>query len=507
MEYLLSVDVGTSSVRAALVSTRGKVGSIVVCPIQELSPQPHVYEQSSEDIWQSVCKAINDVTKDVSPEQIKGVGVDATCSLVALDSNHQPLTVNPNGESNHNVILWMDHRAVAEAHFINKTEHSVLDNVGGTISPEMETPKLLWLKNHLTESWKKAGLFFDLPDFLTWKLTGDETRSLCSLVCKWTYDSHNRCWNEDYFEKIGLIDLKQNQWRAIGTNVKHPGDPIGNGVSSAVAQQLGLNPGTPVSVSMIDAHAGALALLVTNAPGITNDFESRLGMICGTSTCHMAIARTEVQVPGIWGPYYEVILSNTYLLEGGQSAAGKLLDHVIDTHPATTNIKMKLNTKELRAVVQYLNHVIETKHSTEITAKCHVWPDYHGNRSPLADPQMRGAILGLNLDRSETSLVILYLATIQALAYGTRHIIDSIHKADQSRHISTLLMTGGLAKNSVYVQTHADVTGCTVLCPHEEECMLLGCAMLAAGAGGVYNTVEDALREMASEARVGQTST
>uniref|UniRef100_A0A8D8YBZ2 FGGY carbohydrate kinase domain-containing protein n=1 Tax=Cacopsylla melanoneura TaxID=428564 RepID=A0A8D8YBZ2_9HEMI len=442
MDYLLSVDVGTSSVRAALVSARGKVGPIAVSPIQVWSPQPHFYQQSSEDIWQSVCKVVRDVTKAVNPDQIKGVGVDATCSLVALDSKHEPLTISPNGETNQNVILWMDHRAVDEATFINNTGHSVLDNVGGKISPEMETPKLLWLKTQLTEScWNKAGLFFDLPDFLSWKLTGDETRSLCSLVCKWTYDAHKRCWNENFFEKIGLIDLKQNQWRAIG-------------------------------------------------------------MICGTSTCHMAMARTQVRVPGIWGPYYEVILANTYLLEGGQSSAGKLLEHIIDTHPATASIKIKLNTKELGPVVQYLNQVIETKHSTEMTAECHVWPDFHGNRSPLADPDMRGAIVGLTLDSSETNLVILYLATIQALAYGTRHILDSIHRANQNRRISTLLMTGGLAKNSLYVLTHADVTGCNLLCPLETECMLLGCGMLAAGAGQVYATVEEAVREMASEARV-----
>lgn len=70
----------------------------------------------------------------------------------------------------------MDHRAVAEANFINSTNHPVLENMGGKISPEMETPKLLWLKKYLKETWKRAALFFDLPDFLTWKLTGDETR-------------------------------------------------------------------------------------------------------------------------------------------------------------------------------------------------------------------------------------------------------------------------------------------------------------------------------------------
>ncbi|KAI5756595.1 hypothetical protein M8J77_026139 [Diaphorina citri] len=503
MEYLLSVDVGTSSVRAALVSTRGKVSPIAVRPIALWCPKPQLYEQSSEDIWNSVCLAIRDVTKDVNPAQIKGVGVDATCSLVALDTNHQPLTISPTGDDSRNVLLWMDHRAVSEADQINATKHSVLDTVGGKISPEMETPKLLWLKKNLPDTcWRRAGLFFDLPDFLTWKLTGDETQSLCSLVCKWTYDAYDRRWNEDYFEKIGLGDLKQNGWRAIGNTVKNPGQPIGHGVSTEVARALGLNPGTPVSVSMIDAHAGALALLATSAPGIPEDIDSKLGLICGTSTCHMALSAKKVQVPGVWGPYYEVILPNTHLLESGQSATGKLLDHIINNHPATQSIMKKLNTEELAPVIQYLNHVIDTRHSTELTADFHVWPDFHGNRSPLADVDMKGMICGLTLDSSETSLVTLYLATIQALAYGTRHIMDAMHAAGKTPAISTLLVSGGLAKNPLYVQTHADVTGCNVLCPQETECMLLGCAMLAAGAGGVYPSVEESMRAMSSQATV-----
>lgn len=75
-----------------------------------------------------------------------------------------------------NVVLWMDHRAQAEADFINSTKHKMLRYVGGKISLEMETPKMLWLKKNLPNSWKRAKLLFDLPDFLTWKATGSESR-------------------------------------------------------------------------------------------------------------------------------------------------------------------------------------------------------------------------------------------------------------------------------------------------------------------------------------------
>lgn len=71
----------------------------------------------------------------------------------------------------------MDHRAEKEANFINSLGHNILRNVGGKISLEMELPKLMWLKKNLNSPcWKKAEKFFDLPDFLTWKATGCDTR-------------------------------------------------------------------------------------------------------------------------------------------------------------------------------------------------------------------------------------------------------------------------------------------------------------------------------------------
>ena len=83
-----------------------------------------------------------------------------------------PVTVSGSGDPQRNVIVWMDHRAIGEAREINDTQDEVLRYVGGSISPEMEMPKLLWLKRHLRASFDAAGHFFDLADFLSWRATG-----------------------------------------------------------------------------------------------------------------------------------------------------------------------------------------------------------------------------------------------------------------------------------------------------------------------------------------------
>ena len=96
---------------------------------------------------------------------------------MALDSNGGSVTVSPSKEPCRNVIMWLDHRALDQAERINSTKHKVLSYVGGGVSPEMEIPKILWLKEMLpVECWEKCALFLELPEFLTYKATGDKTR-------------------------------------------------------------------------------------------------------------------------------------------------------------------------------------------------------------------------------------------------------------------------------------------------------------------------------------------
>ena len=265
-----------------------------------------------------------------------------------MDKNGNPKAINNSGIDERNIIMWMDHRAQAEADFINKTGHDILKYVGGKVSLEMEMPKLLWLKKNLPENWSQYGIFFDLPDFLTWKATGSLSRSLCSLVCKWNYecttDNRHR-WNIDFFKKIDLEDLCDGDYLKIGKRVLMPGDFCG-GLSNEVAKTLGLIPGTAIAASIIDAHAGGLGMVGVKGKDIDNDMSTRLSLICGTSTCHMAISKNPIPVKGIWGPYFSAMVPNMWLNEAGQSASGMLLDHIITSHPAGAKLLNNLTTGE-----------------------------------------------------------------------------------------------------------------------------------------------------------------
>ncbi|QEW31332.1 ribulokinase [Erwinia billingiae] len=507
--YYLGVDVGTGSARAGIFDLKGRMMGQASREIALFRPQADFVEQSSDNIWQAVCQAVRDAVNqsNINPVQIKGIGFDATCSLVVLDKEGKPLTVSPSGRSEQNIIVWMDHRAISQAERINATQHRVLDYVGGVISPEMQTPKLLWLKQHMPNSWQNIGHLFDLPDFLTWRATQDETRSLCSLVCKWTYMGHENRWDESYFRQIGLQDLLEHDAAKIGRDVKTMGEPLGHGLTQRAASEMGLLPGTAVSVSIIDAHAGSLGTLgAAGASGEHADFDRRIALIGGTSTGHMAISKEPRFIKGVWGPYFSAILPDLWLNEGGQSATGALIDHMIQSHPCYATLRDQ-GKAQGKTIYEVLNDLLrkmagEPEKIAFLTRDIHMLPYFHGNRSPRANPNLTGILTGLKLSRTPEDMALHYLATIQAIALGARHIIETMNQTGYS--IDTIMASGGGTKNPIFVQEHANATGCAMLLPEESEAMLLGSAMMGTVAAGVYESLPEAMNAMS---RIGKTVT
>ncbi len=501
----IGVDVGTGSARAGVFNAHGERLGQAVREITTWRPAPDFVEQSSADIWQAVIACVQAARQQagIAAEEIAGIGFDATCSLVAIDAEGQPVTVSPSGKANQNVIVWMDHRAKPIAGRINQGDHEVLRYVGGKISPEMEIPKLVWLKENLPASWDRAAHFFDLPDFLTWRATGDLTRSLCSTVCKWNYRGHeDEGWDAEFLTAVGLEACVADGFAKIGQRVAAMGTPLGQGLHPQAAAELGLVTGTAVSVSIIDAHAGGLGMIgaaIDGKPPTPESFNRRLALIGGTSSCHLAVSPQPRFIDGIWGPYYSAMLPAWWLTEGGQSATGSLIDLIVKEHGASAEAA-RLADHAGCSVYEWLNRRLADlaggQPIASLTETLHVCPYFHGNRSPRANPDLRGMISGLRLQNGLDDLALLYLATLQAIALGTRHIIAAMNA--QGYAIDTLIVCGGGTKNPLFLQQHADATQCRLVLPREPEAVLLGGAMMGATAAGDFASLPAAMAAMSA---------
>src|SRR5947208_15787810 len=502
-QAFIGVDVGTSSARAGVFDEKGTLLATARHPITVWHEAGSVVEQSSSEIWAacavSVCAAMAEAA--VPPSAVKGIGFDATCSLVVLDAGANPLTVSTSGEARRNIIVWMDHRAIAEARLVNDTHDDVLRYVGGSISPEMEIPKLLWLKRHLPSTYRSAGHFFDLADYLSFRATGSTARSICTLACKWNFLGDDRRWSERYFERIGLGDLASDSYAKIGNEVVAPGTRLGIGLSKSAAHDLGLLEGTPVGASLIDAHAGGVGTIGgREKSGDSVDIRRRLAYIMGTSACIMATTSEPRFVPGVWGPYYSGMVPGFWLNEGGQSAAGAAIDHLIKSHPVYNEAVAAAHAGGME-VLEFLERRIVSRvqnpgEAALFARDIHVLPEFLGNRSPFADPDSRAIVAGMDLDAHISPMERLSVAGLCGLAYGLADVVEAFrsHGVDSD----LMVISGGAGRSSLVRQIMADTTALTVAVPQTQEPVLLGAAMLGAGAGNVYGSIGEARGSMSA---------
>ena len=484
-EAYIGVDVGTGSARAGVFDSSGHLLASARRPIAIWREPGEIVEHSSRDIWSAACAAVREAVAaaGISPAEVAGLSFDATCSLVVLDPEGRPLPVGPSGEAERDTIVWMDHRAVAETEAINRGGHEVLKYVGGAISPEMEPPKLMWLARHAPETFARAGHFFDLTDFLTFRATGSLARSKCTLTCKWTYLAHERGWSRDFFESIGLGALARDNWARIGAEVVDPGAALGRGLTAAAAEAMGLRPGVPVAAGLIDAHAGAFATMGAASEGGSSSPARRMALILGTSACCMAVADEPRFIRGVWGPYFSAMTPGQWLAEGGQSAFGAAIDHLMRMHP---NAKAPGGGEGFEAMErEIVARAGGLSRAALLARDLHVLPDFLGNRSPFADPTFKGAVLGLDLSDDEASRRALYMAGLCGLAQGLAQILRSLESGGYD--FDMLVVSGGAARSALVRQIIADASGKRVAAPRTSEPVLLGAAMLGAVAAGRHS--------------------
>jgi len=214
----------------------------------------------------------------------------------------------------------------------------------------------------------------------------------------------------------------------------------------------------------------------------------------------MATTTKPCYVPGVWGPYYSGMVPELWLNEGGQSAAGAAIDHLIRSHPASAEAKASADAAGL-GILEFLEKRIVSRAggigtAARLARDIHVLPEFLGNRSPYADPDARAVIAGLDLDAGIDSMERLFVAGLCGLAYGLADVVDAFRSNGVDSRM--MVISGGAARSPLVRQIMADTTGLAVALPETQEPVLLGAAMLGAVAGGAYRSIADAMARMSA---------
>ena len=424
-------------------------------------PGPGLAEQDTTTWWPATCSAMQRAMagSGLVPEDIKGIGLDATAStIVLLDDAARPLAP---------AALWMDMRAADEA-AATAIGHPMLRYSGGSDAAEWMVPKAMWFKRHRPEIWAKAAHVVEALDYLTWMLTGEWVGSVLTTTCKWNYDPLRGSFDAGLFEALGIAGPAGQ-----GTTADRPDrQPC-----RSADRRRRDGPRTPSQ----RPHRSRWGRRVHG------DRRHR-----GDGRRLAVLHRRDVRGPHardrpggvrsrIWGPYPEAFGHGTWLFEGGQVSAGSIL-------------------------TWYKNQVGDLDHERLIAAADRVQPGrtgllaldfFQGNRTPYRDDRLRGAILGLDLHHSHGHV---YQALAEGIAYGTRNSVEAMEAI--GAHVSEIVIAGGIRRNRTWLKATADVLQRPLVIPAETEASVFGTAVIASVAAGAYPSLQDAVGAMVRRERV-----
>lgn len=462
--YVIGVDGGTESIRVGLFDVDGNLRASSQESYPTFFPQPGWAEQDPEQWWACLCTAMRSLLQKerIPPERIKALALDATsCTVVFLDRHMKPLR---------NALLWMDVRANREAELIAESGHSALKYNGyGNVSPEWMPCKALWIKRHEPHIYEKSKAICEYLDYMNYRLTGVYAGSINNASIRWYYDDTQGGFPTSFYETIGLEDLISK----FPKEILDMGKPVGR-LTRSSASDLGLMEGTLVAQGGADAFVGMIGLNVIE-PG-------RVALITGSSHLHLGMSQHALHRKGIFGSYPNSVIRGIHTVEGGQISTGSIIQWFKrqflggfekEAEEANTSL-YDFFGKRAEKVPLGSDGII-------------VLDSFQGNRTPLVDPKLRGAIWGLSLSHGPEHI---FRAIMEGVAYGTEFIFQTFREANYD--VSEVFACGGATRSRLWMQIHSDVSGLPIQIPEVQDAPLLGSAILAAVASEFYPSIDTA---------------
>ena len=502
-KYCIGLDFGTQSCRAVLVETgTGRLAAQAVKDyphgvMNEFLPDgvtrlPMDWAlQDPGDYLEVMAELIPRILGEagVGGEEVVGIANDFTaCTILPVKADGTPLCFLP--EYVHNphayVKLWKHHAAQPEAERMMRTARErgerFPERYGGWISSEWLLPKMWQMLREAPELCRAADRIMEASDWINLMLTGEERRSCCHAGYKAFWSREEGYLSRDYLEALdpALADLAEEK---LAVPVCLPGERAG-ALNREWAGRTGLMEKTAVGAGIIDAHAGI--------PGIGITEPGKLLMILGTSTCHILLGETGKEVPGICGVVKDGILPGYYAYEAGQACVGDHFEWFLENQvPADYYREAE---KRGIGLHQLLTEKARRLMPGESGLLALDW--WNGNRTPYADYDLSGMILGMSLTTRPEEV---YRALIEATAFGANYVIETFEKAGVS--IKELYACGGIVeKNAMLMQIYADVTNREIQVSASGQTPALGAAMCAAVAAGSalggYDTLAEAARAL-----------
>jgi L-ribulokinase len=383
---------------------------------------------------------------------VAGIGVDFTASspMPALADGRALSEVMPDDPHAY-VKLWKHAAAQPYAEAINTRGGSYLANFGGKVSGEWLLAKAAQIATEAPDVWSRSDKFIEAGDWLVWRLTGREARSLDFAAYKAQYDSR--------------IGYPEGIASGLSAKLSAP-EPVGAGAGQLTNEwraRTGIRGEAVVAVAIIDSHV-VLPAVGASGPGVL------VGAL-GTSAAYLLLDdQNRPMPPAIEGRAFGAALPSLWCYEAGQPAFGDVLAWFVRTFPRSADMAVNFAeyNREASALAPGQNRLVAID-----------W--WNGNRVPYADKGLRGLLAGLDLS---TSAIDIYRALMDSICFGACSIVDQFREANIP--VDRIVLTSGLAKNNPFLlQIMSDVLAQTVHVPAIDNPTCIGAAIHGAVAAKV----------------------
>lgn len=461
--YLLGVDVGTTSIKVAIIDEQARVLGMSSSSYGLITPNQDYAQIDTEDMWRAYLKCIRLLQegKNIDMSRVAGISISSLCpGLAALGENGEVLT---------DPIIYSDRRSTEEAEMILEAvgREKLFEITANTaMAGAMSGTSMLWIKRNLPEVYEKTKYFGHVNTLLAQRMSGN-----------FAIDYSNASYT-DLFETTGGFQWSEVLCEKIGIDMEklpplHASTDVVGGLIHPDLIRMGIPRDTPVIIGGGDTACATLAAGVTKA-----------GQVCES------VGTTNVLTICVDQPKFDKgfinrchVVEGTWIYQGALSHTGASYQWFRDNF-CQDLVDRAVGTE--KTAFQFMNE--EADMAEPGSGGLVFLPYMLGERSPIWDPYARGVFFGISL---QTTRKEMNRAVMEGCGYGLRQLSEIAERVT-GREIKEFTSIGGGAKSETWAQIKADITGKDIKILDMNDMAPIGAALLAGVGAGIFKDVYEA---------------
>ena len=461
--YLLGVDVGTTSIKVAIIDEQARVLGMSSSSYRLITPNQDYAQIDTEDMWRAYLKCIRLLQegKNIDMSRVAGISISSLCpGLAALGENGEVLT---------DPIIYSDRRSTEEAEMILEAvgREKLFEITANTaMAGAMSGTSMLWIKRNLPEVYEKTKYFGHVNTLLAQRMSGN-----------FAIDYSNASYT-DLFETTGGFQWSEVLCEKIGIDMEklpplHASTDVVGGLIHPDLIRMGIPRDTPVIIGGGDTACATLAACLT-----------KYGHVCES------VGTTNVLTICVDQPKFDKgfinrchVVEGTWIYQGALSHTGASYQWFRDNF-CQDLVDRAVGTD--KTAFQFMNE--EADMAEPGSGGLVFLPYMLGERSPIWDPYARGVFFGISL---QTTRKEMNRAVMEGCGYGLRQLSEIAERVT-GREIKEFTSIGGGAKSETWAQIKADITGKDIKILDMNDMAPIGAALLAGVGAGIFKDVYEA---------------